>query len=262
MIRKTMRRAAAAGIGMLLTAGSLSAMPAISVLAAGNIVINEVCTKNTTAAASDGQFYDYVELYNTSGSSVSVGGFGLSDDPADPMRYTIPSGTSIAAHGYLTVYCGITAESGVQGAEFGLSKSGETILLSGSNGSLLESQDVPALADDTSYGRVPDGSDTYAVLSKLTPGSSNSAGAVQQIVVPEPTFSQESGFYSSGFFRSPVHRAPRSTTRSTAAIRPLPRRGILRRCRSMTSPRKKMSIPRSLISLTITKRRQIRLTRQ
>ena len=199
MIRKTMRRAAAAGIGMLLTAGSLSAMPAISVLAAGNIVINEVCTKNTTAAASDGQFYDYVELYNTSGSSVSVGGFGLSDDPADPMRYTIPSGTSIAAHGYLTVYCGITAESGVQGAEFGLSKSGETILLSGSNGSLLESQDVPALADDTSYGRVPDGSDTYAVLSKLTPGSSNSAGAVQQIVVPEPTFSQESGFYSSGF---------------------------------------------------------------
>ena len=199
MIQKAGRRAAAACTSMILAAGTLAAMPSYSVLAAGNIVINEVCTKNTTVAAPDGQFYDYVELYNTSGSAVNVGGFGISDDDAQPMRYTIPSGTSIAAHGYLTVYCGVESGSSVQGADFGLSKNGETVLLTGSNGSLLETADVPALADDTAFGRVPDGSETFAILNKLTPGSSNSAGAVEQIIVPEPTFSQESGFYSSGF---------------------------------------------------------------
>ncbi|MBP0971182.1 MAG: CotH kinase family protein, partial [Oscillospiraceae bacterium] len=199
MIRKKICRAAAAGISMSLAAGALSALPSMSVLAAGSIVINEVCTKNTTVAASDGQFYDYVELYNTSGSAVNVGGFGISDDEADLMRYTIPAGTTIAANGYLVVYCGVDAGGSVKGAEFGLSKSGETILLSGSNGSLLESQEVPALADDTAYGRVPDGTENYAILNKLTPGSSNSAGAVTQVIVPEPTFSQDSGFYSSGF---------------------------------------------------------------
>ena len=199
MQSKHIHRAAAAGISLLLAAGSLAALPSVSVLAAGNLVINEVCTKNTTKAASDGQFYDYVELYNPTGSAVSVGGFGLSDDSAQPMRYTIPAGTSVPANGYLVIYCGISEESGVQGADFGLSKSGETILLSNASGSLVESMDVPALADDTAFGRVPDGSETTAILNALTPGSSNSAGAIDKIVVPEPAFSQESGFYSDGF---------------------------------------------------------------
>ena len=199
MIQKTCRRAAAAGLSVMLAASAFSAMPSFSVLAAGSIVINEVCTKNTTVAAADGQFYDYVELYNTSGSAVNVGGFGISDDDAQPMRYTIPAGTTIAGNGYLTVYCGVEEGSSVQGAGFGLSKSGEKILLSNSGGGLLETADVPALADDTAFGRVPDGSETFAVLNKLTPGSTNSAGAIEQIIVPEPTFSQDSGFYSSGF---------------------------------------------------------------
>lgn len=183
----------------MLAAGAFSALPSFSVLAAGSIVINEVCTKNTTVAAPDGQFYDYVELYNTSGSSVNVGGFGISDDEANPMRYTIPAGTTIAGNGYLTVYCGVSEGGSVKGADFGLSKDGEQVMLSNSNGGLLETADVPALADDTAFGRVPDGSETFAVLNKLTPGSTNSAGSVTQIIVPEPTFSQDSGFYSSGF---------------------------------------------------------------
>ena len=199
MIRKTCRRAAAAGLSTVLAASAFSAMPSFSVLAAGSIVINEVCTKNSTVAAADGQFYDYVELYNTSGSSVNVGGFGLTDDEAQLMRYTIPAGTTIAGNGYLTVYFGVETGAGVTGADFGLSKKGEQIMLSDSNGRLLETADIPALADDNAYGRVPDGSETFAILNKLTPGSSNAAGAIQQIVVPEPTFSQDSGFYSSGF---------------------------------------------------------------
>lgn len=199
MIQKTIRRAAAAGLSTVLAAGAFSAMPSFSVLAAGSIVINEVCTKNSTVAAADGQFYDYVELYNTSGSSVNVGGFGISDDEAQLSRYTIPAGTTIAGNGYLVVYFGVETGAGVSGADFGLSKKGEQIMLSDSSGRLLETADVPALADDTAFGRVPDGSETYAVLNKLTPGSSNAAGAIEQIVVPEPTFSQDSGFYSSGF---------------------------------------------------------------
>lgn len=199
MRTKALRRGAALGVSALMTAALVPALPPAAVQAAGSVVINEVCTKNTTAAASDGLFYDYVELYNTNDAAVSVGGWGLSDDPADPMAYTIPAGTSIPQHGYLLIWCGVTETAAVQGAPFGLSKKGETVILSAPSGQAEETMEIPALADDTAYGRVPDGSETFAVLTQLSPGAANDSGAVGEISVPAPQFSKDSGFYDAAF---------------------------------------------------------------
>ena len=193
----TPRRIAAAGLSVLLPAVSLTALPPLSVSAAGTVVINEVCTKNTTLPASDGQFYDFIELYNTGSSAVSLEGYGLTDDAAQPMAYTFPAGTSIAAKGYVYVWCDV--KDGMQGTTFGLSKNGETITLTDASGNTAEQLEVPGLSDDTSYGRVPDGSDQFAVLSKLSPGASNPTDAAVKIAVEAPAFSQGSGFYSAGF---------------------------------------------------------------
>ena len=189
------RRAFAAALGAFLAvSGAAAAMPAVS--AAEAVVINEVCTKNSTLAAPDGQFYDYVELYNTTGSPVSIGGWTLSDDPADPARYRIPDGTSVPANGFYVIYCGVA--EGTEGAVFGLSKNGETLTLRNADGAEAETVEVPALASDNAYGRVPDGSEQFGILSQLSPGSGNPAQQAA-VTVKAPEFSKESGFYNDGF---------------------------------------------------------------
>lgn len=196
MKKRALSRCTAAACAALITVMSL---PQLSVSAASGIVINEVCTKNTTVPAPDGQFYDFIELYNPTNSAVSVAGFGLTDDAADPMKYTLPGGASVPAKGYYTIYCGIDEKSGVQGASFGLSKKGETVTLSNASGSAIETLAVPALDDDTSYGRVPDGSQIFGVLSSLTPGYANPSNQPVNVDVEAPKFSKDSGFYANGF---------------------------------------------------------------
>ena len=197
MKTKHLRRCAAAGLSALLPAVSLTALPPMSVSAAGTVVINEVCTKNTTLAASDGQFYDYVELYNTGSSPVSLAGYGLTDDAAQPFAFTFGSNVTIGANSYYYVWCGV--KDTTAGASFGLSKNGETITLTAPGGAVENQLEVPGLADDTAYGRMPDGSDKFAVLSRLTPGAANPTDALVKVSVEKPAFSQGSGFYANSF---------------------------------------------------------------
>lgn len=63
-----------------------------------DIVINEVLTH------TDWPLEDAVELYNTSASSVNIGGWYLSDSARNLRKYRIPDGTVVPAHGYQTFY--------------------------------------------------------------------------------------------------------------------------------------------------------------
>ncbi|MCR4889378.1 MAG: CotH kinase family protein [Ruminococcus sp.] len=190
---------AAAGILCLSTVLAASGLTPVSAGAAANPVsINEVCPKNTTSPAKDGNFYDWVELYNNSDSSVDISGYGLSDKESKPFRYTFPAGSVIPAKGSLVVYCDSDAalnDSSI--APFGMSATGETIILSDTNGTAVDTLTFEALASDTSYGQYPDGSGEFYTL-KCTPGQSNAAPEGKN-AVKLPEFSQESGFYDSGF---------------------------------------------------------------
>lgn len=203
-MKQNLRRCASAAVCAGLSVCSLTlGLPQGSILnaaAAGAVVINEICTKNTLTAAPDGEYYDYVELYNPGSSAVSVAGFGLSDNADQLAAYQFPAGTSVPAKGSLVVYCGVSVENAdMLCASFGLAKKGETVYFSDASGALLESVEVPALNDNTAFGRVPDGSDTFAVLSELTPGKSNPESAALKIAVEPPAFSQDSGFYANSF---------------------------------------------------------------
>lgn len=58
------------------------------------VVINEFMSSNGNAAADeDGDFSDWVELYNAGLSEVNLAGWGISDDPANPFRWTFPDVT-------------------------------------------------------------------------------------------------------------------------------------------------------------------------
>ncbi|MBK9413325.1 MAG: CotH kinase family protein [Bacteroidetes bacterium] len=56
------------------------------------IVINEICPSNVnTIQNSNGDYDDWIELYNAGGSSVNLQGYGLTDDITKPFRFTFPS---------------------------------------------------------------------------------------------------------------------------------------------------------------------------
>jgi len=69
----------------------------------GHVVINEVLASNSRSNYDRdfGEYSDWVELYNPTGSGKKLEGWYLSDDPADPGKWRIPTGTLIPAGGYL-----------------------------------------------------------------------------------------------------------------------------------------------------------------
>lgn len=187
---------------LAMIAQTAAVFPAQSVSAAGNgpVYINEVCAKNTTFKAADGNCYDFIELYNSSSSSVDLSGYGISDNSENPYKFTFPQGSSINAGGHLLVFCD-SGELQLQGqytASFGISTDGENIVLSDRNGNAVDSVTFGSIAADQSYGRVTDGSAEYAFMN-MTPGSANRSDSVIEKNVPAPVFSVPSGYCSGSF---------------------------------------------------------------
>ena len=195
---KKFGRKTVAGVLCFAMLTSTLTAPAQSAFAAGGVVINEVCTKNTTYQASDGGFYDWVELYNGTGSTVDLSGWGLTDKADTPYRFTFPQGSSIAAGGRLIVFCdGDAAAVNNAVAPFGLSATGEELTLTDRNGSTADTAVIDALATDMSYSRYPDGSGDF-FTTRCTPNSTNAAPEGEN-AVKQPEFSAESGFYNNSF---------------------------------------------------------------
>lgn len=56
------------------------------------LVINEVMSSNVTGIEDeDGEFSDWIEIYNTSDTDMELDGFGISDDPDEPFKWTFPA---------------------------------------------------------------------------------------------------------------------------------------------------------------------------
>jgi hypothetical protein len=177
----------------ILVLGSLILI--ILVKANAQVVINEVCPTNGDINY-DPQFYNFsgwIELYNKGNSSVNVGGYFLSNDPANKFMWQIPGGTSIGAKGYLLIWCD-EKYTGLH-TNFKLDADGEQILLSTSNSSTVDNLTFPSQYINISYGRTTDGATTMGYLSKVTPGSANSYDDASEVLA-DVVFAKEAGRYS------------------------------------------------------------------
>lgn len=60
-------------------------------LFAQKVLLNEIMPSNSSSIADeDGDFSDWIEIYNNNESSINLAGFGLSDNPANLYKWIIP----------------------------------------------------------------------------------------------------------------------------------------------------------------------------
>ncbi len=119
--------------------------------------MNEVMSSNSYfAALPDGSCCDWVEIYNDSDESVDLQGYGFSDDTSRPRKWVVPESCMVEAGGYLVIYMSgmdCVDEQGNLHTSFRLSSDGETLLMSNSDGALVQMLELPACAvENISYG--------------------------------------------------------------------------------------------------------------
>ena len=139
--------------------------------------INEVVAENKAVAKDpQGDFDDYIEIVNTSGSEVDLSGKYLTDSKKNPRKWRFPKGTKIAAGGHLVVWADEDgkAKEGLH-ANFKLAKGGETIQLIDSDtaaNAILDEVKIAKLGPDSAFRRLPDAKGDFSE-GTATPGTTN-----------------------------------------------------------------------------------------
>lgn len=176
---------------LLLSSGCL-----LNVLA-GDLVINEFLASNASIN-QDPDFHDYadwIELFNAGAQAVELSGYSLTDDLAEPQKWTVPPGVQIPAKGFLLIWAdGKNVTQAGYHTNFKLKKSGEEIALFSPAGVLIDSITFQDQTTDISFGRQPDGGLNWIFLNEPSPGASNISGQFRKAAPPQ--FSLPGGFYT------------------------------------------------------------------
>ncbi|MBK8700812.1 MAG: CotH kinase family protein [Saprospiraceae bacterium] len=151
---------------------------------ASDMVINEFMASNETGPKDErDQFEDWIELYNKSSQSINLSGYYLSDNPANVKKWTFPEGTSIAANGYLIVWCDEDQMQGPLHSSFNLAASGETIILSDASAAIVDSFTYGQVTKDLSMARKPNGTGNFAEGSHTFNANNNTTAANEEVDV-------------------------------------------------------------------------------
>ena len=143
------------------------------------VKINEIYSRGTVGNE------DWIEIYNPSTSQIDLSGYKIYDsggESGSKPKKEIPSGTTIPAGSFIVVIVDDTTTSG-----FGLSSGGEKVWLEDATSAIIDSITFPALGVDTTYGRNPNGSANWVILTPPTKGLTNGSGggATQPLVMNE-----------------------------------------------------------------------------
>lgn len=153
-----------------------------SITVTGNLVINEFMADNESYITDqDGDYDDWIELYNNSESDINLEGYYLSDDSSEPDVWSFPD-TTITAGGYLIVWADKDEEQDGLHAEIKLSADGEMIILSDSDLNLIDEVTFGVQKPDTTTGRYPNGTGDFAeMLPTFESANNNIITAVEEI---------------------------------------------------------------------------------
>jgi len=136
------------------------------------VVINECMPNNTmTAADQDGEYNDWVELYNISNSTINLQGYFLSDRRSAPTKFKFPN-VSIAAQDYLIIWVDKDSMQAGLHTNFKLSASSEQVYIFNPDTNLIDYVHFFNMQADESIARTMDGNGPFEVTSP-TYNSSN-----------------------------------------------------------------------------------------
>lgn len=128
------------------------------------IVINEIMAANTkTVTDQDGEFDDWIELYNKSTESVDLSNWILTDNATNLDKYRFPSGTSIPPNSYLIIWADEDGKQTGLHANFKLSASGEELFLLDSNATQVDKLVYYEQIQDMAYARSPNGTGSFTI---------------------------------------------------------------------------------------------------
>ena len=159
----------------------------------------------------NGDASDWIELRNTSNEAVNLAGHGLSDDPAQPMKWLFPA-TNVPPHGTLIVFASgrntPLDPAGKLHASFRLNKAGGSVVLTSPTTNVVDSiVAYPEQDTDLAYGRDLEGNWTYL---EPTPGAVNYAPTYLGWLRPLD-FSHARGFHEMPFSLTLTNNSPGSS---------------------------------------------------
>jgi hypothetical protein len=150
------------------------------------VVVNEVLTHSTGAG-------DWIELKNTTGAAINIGGWYLSDSGTNLLKYRVPDGTTIEANGLLVLDEQTSFGNPAQGANaFSLDSAGDDLYISSSSAAGV----LGAYRDGVHFGTADlnvtmgryttsTGRTDFVALSQATKGAENAYPLVGPIVISE-----------------------------------------------------------------------------
>jgi hypothetical protein len=160
----------------------------------GDLVINELMAQNTATVTDPfGDYADWIELYNTTNSTLSLDNLFMSDSNTNLIKWRFPDGITMAPHSYLIVWADqdLTQE-GIH-ADFKLSLTGESVYLSYANGTMIDGVTYTQQTADMGYARIPNGTGNFAIqgptfnTNNEALGSSSQDWASRVKIYPNPT---------------------------------------------------------------------------
>lgn len=149
------------------------------------ILINEFQADNATTITNpiNSSYSDWIELVNVTNTYAQLQGLYISDDINVPLKFQVTDPVTIEPNGHALVWTDGHPEYGGLHAGFKLSKTGENIILTASDGTtLIDRISFGIQQADITYGRYPNASGgmtnpTVFHFMEPTPGGIN---------VPEP----------------------------------------------------------------------------
>jgi hypothetical protein len=139
--------------------------------------INEFLAINDeNISDNNGEFDDWLEIYNISDNDILLDGLFLTDNPNDLTKWQFPSeNLSLETDNFLIIWCDDDEEQGNYHTNFKISGNGEYLAIVSADGiTVIDSLSFGTQQTDISNGRINEFSDEWTFFESPTPGEQNS----------------------------------------------------------------------------------------
>lgn len=151
-------------------------------------------SNNSTIQDIDGDYSDWIELYNNSNVPINLMNYSITDDHNESEQWIFPN-VVIPPNDFLLIFA---SDKDIHNlpelhTNFKISSAGEGIFLYSNMNNLIDQINPISLNTDQSYGKVPDGSQQHQIIDNPSPKTSNNyANTILS--------SHQQGFYTEPFY--------------------------------------------------------------